>query len=166
MRPSHPLLIAGLALPLTLAGCGRSEADHAGGGGHEGHDHADAAHGHSDGDSDGHDTEHEEHDHGDSASLGPIEVGGATLEISMSGTVHPGEEVHLDIVQTAGSKPVALRFWIGEETGAGSLKSKADTHDSHFHGHVEAPSSLEGASLWIEVEGPDGQRESASVPLP
>jgi hypothetical protein len=72
----------------------------------------------------------------------------------------------VDIVQTAGPTPAAVRLWIGEKSGAGSLKTKASGHDNHFHGRAEVPSQIPaGAALWIEVESASGERTSASLPL-
>lgn len=160
-------LATGLAL--ALPGCGESSSpdasshsaddghDH-GEEGHEGHDHGPGEH-------DDHDHEHDGHDHGEERSLGTVDVGGSTLEVSISGDLEPGAEIHVDIEHTGGPAPAAIRLWIGDEAGTGALKSKADGHDDHFHGHAEAPTELDGASLWIEVEAADGTRTSSSLPL-
>lgn len=98
-------------------------------------------------------------------SLGTVEIASTVLAVSVSGTIAPSSEVHANFEVASGPVPSAVRFWIGDEAGTGAIKSKADGHDSHFHGHADAPASLEGASLWIEVETQDGQRHTASLPL-
>jgi hypothetical protein len=166
------LALLGVIITLTLAGCSKeaaSSADetstHAANDGHDqDHDHeaSDDDHAHPD-DAD----DHGGHDHGAESALGSVTIGGATLEVTISGAIEPNGEVHVDIVQTAGPTPAAVRLWIGEESGQGSLRTKADGHDNHFHGHTEVPSQTpDGAALWIEVESASGERTSASLPLP
>ncbi|MBT8484480.1 MAG: hypothetical protein KJO43_02805 [Phycisphaerae bacterium] len=167
------LALIGIASALTLAGCDRNPASSGGGnaGAHspdDGHDHD---HEHEAGDhDDAHPGDADEpggHDHGAERGLGSVTIGGATLEVTISGAIEPNGEVHADIVQTGGATPAVVRLWIGEESGAGSLKSKADGHDNHFHGHAEVPSQIPAAAaLWIEVESASGERTSASLPLP
>ncbi|MEO1130289.1 MAG: hypothetical protein AAFX05_11375, partial [Planctomycetota bacterium] len=123
---------------------------------HEGHDHGPGEH-------DDHDQEHDGHDHGEERSLGTINVMGTALEVSISGDVEPGAEIHVDLEHNSGPAPVAIRLWIGDEAGTGALKSKADGHGDHFHGHAEAPSEISNASLWIEIEAADGTRASGSL---
>jgi hypothetical protein len=162
--------VAGTAIALfvSLPGCGESSHsesaethsaddghDHAGEGGeHEGHDHAEGEH-----------DEHDDHDHGEMRSLGSVTIVGTKLAVSVSSDIKPSSEVHLDLEVESGPIPAAVRFWIGDESGTGALKSKADAHDNHFHGHTEAPATLAGASLWIEVETASGERQAAAVPL-
>lgn len=166
------LALLGVILALALTGCNKESASgsnntstHSADDGHD-HDHdheaGDSDHAHP-GDAD----DHGGHDHGAEHALGTVTIGGATLEVTISGAVEPHGEVHADIVQTGGPTPAAVRLWIGEKSGAGSLKSKADGHDNHFHGHAEVPSPIPaGAALWIEVESASGERASGSVPLP
>ena len=162
-------IISAVASTLALSGCGNGSStpetpahtdddghDHQAAG-HEDHDHANEDDEHAD---------HDDHDHGEEVSLGTIEIVGTVLDVSISGQVAPGEEVHIDLVHTAGPLPAAVRLWIGDEAATGSLKSKADGHDNHFHGHAEAPASLQNAALWIEVESASGNRTARSLPLP
>jgi hypothetical protein len=101
-----------------------------------------------------------------SRSLGTVELAGATLEISVSGDIAPNSELHVDVIQTAGPTLDAIRLWVGEKSGVGSLKSKADAHDRHFHGHVEAPLTLSmDSALWIEAQDAAGERSLSSVSL-
>lgn len=175
------LALFGVATTVALAGCSdktpaasNGTATHSANDGHD-HDHeAGDDHAHP-GDTDDHaghdhaagDDDHGGHDHGAEHALGAVTIGGATLEVTISGAIEPNGEVHADIVQTGGPTPAAVRLWIGEKSGAGSLKSKADGHDNHFHGHAEVPSPVPaGAALWIEVESASGVRTSGSLPLP
>lgn len=121
---------------------------------------------------DGHDHEHEEdtsgspdHDQSKKTPLGSIEIGGTTFSVFIS-EINPESVVNVDLEVEAGPAPTAIRFWIGDKAGTGSLKSKASAHDSHFHGETEAPTDLSGASLWIEAESADGKRHAESVSLP
>lgn len=127
---------------------------------HDDHDGDDHAHG------DGHDG-HDDHMHGESISLGTLTIEGVGLEVSVSGDMDPGEEVHVDIAVVSGDVPTSVRLWIGDAAGTGALKSKADGHDDHFHGHAEMPSEMEeGSQLWIEIETATGERYTGSVALP
>ena len=127
-----------------------------------GHDHGDSSHSHS---------QIQEGPQNDAHSggfrlLGSVEIAGATLEISVSGDIAPNSELHVDVIQTAGPTLDAIRLWVGEKSGVGSLKSKADAHGRHFHGHVEAPLTLSmDSALWIEAQDADGERSSSSVSL-
>lgn len=153
------------ALLISLPGCGESSEsnsaethtaddghDHAGDGDdHEGHDHAEG--------------EHDDHNHGQMRSLGSVTIAGTTLAVSVSGNIAPSSVMNLDLEVESGSIPATVRFWIGDEAGMGALKAKADAHDNHFHGQTESPSTLAGASLWIEIETASGERQTAAVSL-
>lgn len=153
------------AILILLPGCGESSesnsaethtAD-------DGHDHAGDGHDHG-----GHDHgegEHDDHTHGDMRSLGSVTIAGITLAVSVSGNIAPSSVMHLDLEVESGPIPAAVRFWIGDEAGMGALKSKADAHDNHFHGQTESPSTMDGASLWIEIESVNGNRTVGSMPL-
>ena len=159
---------ATVALSISLPGCGESSEsksaethtaddghDHAGDGDdHEGHDHAEGEH-----------DEHDDHDHGEMRSLGSVTIAGTKLAVSVSSDIRPSSEVHLDLEVESGPIPATVRFWIGDEAGTGALKSKADAHDDHFHGQTESPSTMDGASLWIEIESVNGNRTVGSMPL-
>ena len=154
-----------VALSISLPGCGESSEsksaethtaddghDHAGDGDdHEGHDHAEG--------------EHDDHDHGEMRSLGSVTIAGTKLAVSVSSDIRPSSEVHLDLEVESGPIPATVRFWIGDEAGTGALKSKADAHNDHFHGQTESPSTMDGASLWIEIESVNGNRTVGSMPL-
>jgi hypothetical protein len=162
------LSAAALAMSLSLPGCGDSPSspsgeahsandghDHStGSDSHDGHDHADGEH-----------DEHDDHGHGDMRSLGSVTIGGTTMAVSVSSGIGPDTQVHLDLEVESGPIPAAVRFWIGDEAATGAPKARADAHGDHFHAHAEAPSNLEGAALWIEVETDDGTRTAVSLPL-
>lgn len=129
--------------------------DHPGEGGrHEGHDHAEEAHDKPDG-----------FDHGQMRSSGTVTIAGTTLDVAVVGEIKPSSPVEIELEVTAGPVPSAVRVWVGDQAGTGALKSKADGHGDHFHAQTEAPATLAGASLWIEIEAADGERRSASIPL-
>jgi hypothetical protein len=179
---SNLIGIAAIAIAtcaLVLGGCGNNDgsADESDGRGeaamvddrdHDHEEHAD----HDEHDQDGemHDEHaHEEnmHDHmheGEPRELGAVTVGGAELQVTLIGDVEPNREIHVDIIQTGGEKPAAVRLWVGDASGRGSLKSKADGHDNHFHGHAEVPATVdESTELWIEVETTAGERMAKSL---
>ncbi len=180
---SRLLTLLSLIAFLTLTGCNGDSADsgssgnteHAAGDGHD-HDHDGDDHDHEGEDHDDHDhgdhddhdhDDHDDHDHGDAHELGSVTIDGAEFKVSISGEIEPNAETHIDLVQTGGPKPAAVRLWIGIESGSGSLKSKADGHDNHFHGHAEVPAQIPAnAALWIEVESASGNRTARSVALP
>lgn len=124
----------------------------------DGHDHADdlEGHAHSDDESEsggGHD------DHGTPIALGSSTIGGWTVRASREeGEFRAGGEAAIDVWVTGGSdKIVAVRFWIGVEDGAGSIKARADIEDpaepDRWHTHAEIPSPLlAGSKLWVELE--------------
>ena len=183
---SRLLTLLSLIAFLTLTGCNGDSADsgssgnteHAAGDGHdhdhdgddhdhEGEDHDDHDHGDDDDHDHGDHDDHDDHDHGDAHELGSVTIDGAEFKVSISGEIEPNAETHIDLVQTGGPKPAAVRLWIGIESGSGSLKSKADGHDNHFHGHAEVPAQIPAnAALWIEVESASGNRTARSVALP
>ncbi|MBZ0173145.1 MAG: hypothetical protein K8E66_12240, partial [Phycisphaerales bacterium] len=110
--------------------------------------------------------EPEGHDHGEPRPLGPIEIAGTTLIVTLSGHVEPNAEIHIEIEHAAGPKPVAVRFWIGGESGVSSVKCKADGQDNHYHGHAEAPGEIdEECGVWIEIETASGERVAGRAPL-
>lgn len=172
------LSIAGISLGLTLAGCTNEDHDDAttpavdadtGDDGRDGTDRAD----HPQTDTD-HPTASPLPDSGarsdahagDSHTLGTVTIAGATLDVSMTGAIAPKADMHFDIVQTSGPTLATLRLWIGEEAAIGSLKSKSDAHDKHFHAHVKAPNTLSMDSrLWLEAQDASGTRQRASLPL-
>ncbi len=175
---SFSALVLGMSVTLLTPGCGESsesdmdkeqsanghDHDH-GENGHEDHAHdesEDAANGddHNEANHDG-----DEHGHGEMRSLGSVEIAGATFDVSVSASIEPASDISVEFAHTAGTKPAALRFWVGDEAATGVMKSKADGHESHYHGHTEAPASMDGASLWIEFENANGERTVQSIAI-
>lgn len=80
--------------------------------------------------------------------VGPLEKT-ATFEIYVKGA----------------AEPKAVRAWIGEESGKGSVKAKAIKTPKYYDADVEVPGGAGNASLWIEIDGQSG-REKGALPLP
>lgn len=114
----------------------------------------------------------EEHDHDHGAEekgtpMGTITAAGTKIAIEIHGTISPGEEVHLDLKALSGPDPENVRGWIGLESGAGAMKSKAEITSGGYHLHAEAPAEITAEmKLWIEVEPAEGDREVQGVALP
>ena len=90
--------------------------------------------------------------------IGQTSQGGLKLVATQDAPVKPGGEGAFDVVITGG-KPKAVRFWVGAESGEGSVKAKAEEETpDHWHTHVEVPDALPaGSKLWVEVEPQTGQ---------
>lgn len=121
----------------------------------------------------GHD-DHDGHDHHDGAvvELGSTTIGPYTVRASRDeGELKPGGEAAIDVwVSGDGPKVAAVRFWIGTQDGAGSLKAKADIEDpkepSRWHTHAEVPEPLPaGSELWVEIEDDSGAKSAGSFSL-
>lgn len=134
-------------------------------------DHADHDHDHADHDHADHDHDHDEaamtddHGHGETVQLGSVEFGGFTARASRDGEVAAGGELPVD-VWIDGNGPIdAVRFWVGTESAAGSIKGRAEIEIDQWHTHVAVPAVMpEDARLWIEVQSGD-ERVLGSVPL-
>lgn len=154
------LLSAVLTGSLALSGCGRKD-DHANTDTHAGHDHGE--HGHTHDEQGGH-TDHA--DHGAERSLGSVEIAGSTFAIKTDSDLEPGASLHLHIDRAGGPVPAAVRLWVGEESGTGSVKSKADESDGGYHAEAEVPDTVdENTALWIEVETESGEKVLGRVQL-
>ncbi|MSR41472.1 MAG: hypothetical protein EXS10_06175 [Phycisphaerales bacterium] len=92
-------------------------------------------------------------DHGATTVLGEQTSGGFTVRASRDGVVIEGAEAAIDVWITGGTTKVSsVRFWIGEESGAGSVKAKAELEADNWHTHAEVPKPLAaGSKLWIEI---------------
>ena len=148
---------------LSMTGCGdstptKSAATASAKDDHAGHDHAaDETHA----------EPAAEDDHGATTTLGEQAAGGFTLKASRDGDLVAGKEAPIDIdVQGAGNV-AAVRFWIGAEDGAGSMKAKAELeHTTKWHTHAEVPNPLPaGAKLWVEIEAEGGAKYVVSFDL-
>ena len=82
-----------------------------------------------------------------------------------------GGDAPIDVWLTGGdiSKVTAVRFWIGTESGAESVKARAEieipSEPNHWHTHAEVPSPIPAESrLWVEIEA-EGQKMVGSFEL-
>ncbi len=173
------IIVSSLGGVLSITGCKSESApqdssahsahDHAD---DDTHDHADDTHDHADddghahGDDDAHDhADDDTQDDGHAATrpLGTVVIAGTTLEVSAGGEIEPKAELNVNIKHIDGPVPVEIRFWIGNEAGDGSMKSKTDPSG---HGHGEVPATVNAdTALWIEIETSSGERVRSSVPL-
>lgn len=185
-RSKLDLIAAGTCIVagISLAACGDGSAGSGGAGGtaqsapapakapaSEAHDHAhgDHDHSHKEGDAHHHDGEHggEGHSHGPTVQLGEQSLGALTVKASRDGDVTPGGELPVDISITGGTARVnSVRFWVGIESGKGSVKAKAALETDNWHNHAEVPSPLpDGSMLWISIELSDGTKSLVSFDL-
>lgn len=112
--------------------------------------------------------DHDDHDHaseshgGTVIALGVATVGPFSATATRDGgPIVAGKDAAVDVTisPSAGSdaKPLAVRFWIGVEDAAGSVKARAEIEDptepNRWHCHVEIPDPIPAeAKLWVEVE--------------
>ncbi|MDB5294071.1 MAG: hypothetical protein JWO31_54 [Phycisphaerales bacterium] len=101
--------------------------------------------------------------HADAKPLGEKTQGGLTFSAVQDEPVKAGGEGAFDLKVTgypAGGKPTAVRFWVGTEAGAESVKAKAaEVSADNWHTHLEVPSPMPaGAKFWAEVEAPAGKQ--------
>ena len=98
--------------------------------------------------------------------IGEMTNSGLKLVATMDEPVKPGGEGAFDVVITGG-KPKAVRFWVGTETGEGSVKAKAEEETpDNWHTHAEVPAPLPpGSKFWVEVEPPTGEPFKSSFDL-
>jgi hypothetical protein len=119
------------------------------------------------------DDDHAHHDHGDMIELGTETFGGFTVRATRDeGELVVGGDAAIDIWIMDGNLPrvAAVRFWIGLEDAAGSVKARAHIEDpatpNHFHAHAEIPDPMpEGCKLWVEIELEGRERYVGSFSL-
>lgn len=98
-----------------------------------------------------------DHDHGaahagERHDLGNKEIGGVTVQVTQIGDVKGGAEVPFEIV-VSGAQPQAVRAWLGNEAGEGSVRVKAALRGNFLDADIEVPENLpEGSQLWVEIE--------------
>ena len=93
-------------------------------------------------------------------------VAGNTFRVLVKGSIAPSAVLDVSIVQTSGTPAAAIRVWMGEASGVGSVKTKSHSHGASSHVHAQAPAKLPANSeLWIEVQNADGTSGSGSVEL-
>jgi hypothetical protein len=105
---------------------------------------------------------------GDSAhpnqfSIGETAANGMKFKALQDEPLTPGGEGAFDLQVSgypAGGKPKAVRFWVGVESGDGSVKARADEEKPDtWHTHVDVPKPIPaGSKLWVEVEPATGEK--------
>lgn len=97
--------------------------------------------------------------HGAAVELGTAMIGDWSVRAARdAGAISPGGDAPIDVWLTGGtSKVAAVRFWIGIESAAGSVKARADIENpaqpNHWHTHAEIPNPLPvDARLWVELD--------------
>ena len=107
------------------------------------------------------------HSHGNQPIISmSLSLVGVTLDINAQGTLRPNAEYHIEIALVAGTPGAVVRLWIGDESGVGSMKSKADGHGDHYHAHAIVPKEInEKTALWIEVQSVTGDRATGKIAL-
>ena len=95
-----------------------------------------------------------------------LAIAGNTFRVLVKGSLTPNAVLDVSIVQSTGTPAAAIRVWIGDESGVGSLKIKVHSHGTSSHAHAKAPAKLpENSALWIEVQNVDGTSGSGSIQL-
>ena len=104
--------------------------------------------------------------HPNAVDIGETTVGGLRLKARQDEPVKPGGEGAFDLIVTGG-KPKAVRFWVGVESGEGSVKAKAEEESTdNWHTHVEVPDPLPpGSKFWVEIEPQQGQKQTAGFEM-
>jgi hypothetical protein len=154
------LIVLAASTSLAIQGCEKKQAPAA--------PKASGTHTHSDG------TTHTDPEPGHSAAppipLGQTTSNGFTIVATRdAGNITPGGEAPIDVTVT-GAKVTAVRFWVGTEDAAGSVKARADIENKaepdRWHTHAEVPDPLPvGSKLWVEIESDGGQVTTVSFDL-
>ena len=93
-----------------------------------------------------------------------ITVAGNTFNVTVKGSITPNAVLDVSIVQSSGPAAAAIRVWVGDASGVGSMKIKVHSHGASSHAHAKAPAKLPANSaLWIEVQNADGTSGSGSI---
>jgi hypothetical protein len=149
-----------LALAAALAvGC-KDEKKH---NDHDGHDHSKDKKPVADGGK-------KDGDHANAITLGETTVAGLKIKALQDEPVKAGGEGAFDLQITgypAGQKPKAVRFWVGTESGEGSVKAKAEEEKpDNWHTHAEVPNPIPaGAKFWAEIEPATGAKFNVSFDM-
>ena len=106
-------------------------------------------------------------EHVNQTVLGETEAKGLKFKALQDAPAKPGGEGAFDLIVTgypAGGKPKAVRFWVGTESGAESVKAKADEEKpDNWHVHAEVPDPLPpGSKFWAEIEPASGEKFKVS----
>ena len=90
-----------------------------------------------------------------------ISLVGNTYRVTVRGSIASNAILDVSIIQISGTPTAAIRVWVGDESGVGSIKTRVHSHGARSHARPQAPSSLpENSALWIEVQLADGTSET------
>lgn len=114
----------------------------------------------------GHDHDHDHgHSHdGERYELGSLTIGASEVAVIQVGELTSGGSVVFEMQATGGEDAIsAIRIWVGNEAGEGSIKQKAGADGGgHYHAHVELDETWpEDSQVWIEIETADGSERGA-----
>lgn len=95
-----------------------------------------------------------------------ISVAGNSYRVTVKGSIAPNAILDVSIIQVGGTLATAIRVWVGEVSGVGSVKTRVHSHGERSHARPQSPATLpENSALWIEVQRTNGATESVSVHL-
>jgi hypothetical protein len=112
--------------------------------------------------------------HGAVIELGSTQIGAFSVKASRDeGHIAAGGDAPIDVWLTPSAeaaKVVAVRFWIGTEKAAESVKAKAEIENpaepNRWHTHAEVPNPIPaGSKLWVEIEIEGQGKQSGSFDL-
>ena len=110
------------------------------------------------------DNSHENVSTGTSEVSKTLTIAGNTFNVLVKGSITPNAVLDVSIVQSSGAPAAAIRVWVGDESGVGSLKVRVHSHGASSHAHAKAPAKLpQNSALWIEVQNTDGTSGSGSI---
>jgi hypothetical protein len=100
----------------------------------------------------------------DQPYVNTVTLAGITLQVTVRGAIAPNSKLDINLVQTTGGHAAAIRLWVGDESGIGSLKTKTHSHGAESHAEIRSPATLPANSaVWIEVQTPSGEKESRII---
>jgi len=99
--------------------------------------------------------------------LGTQSAGGFEVSAAHAGALTPGSGAEFDITLKGEGKPKSVRFWIGVESGEGSVKGRPEAEKNGvYHGHAEVPDPMPaGSKFWVEIEPATGPSTKAAFEL-
>jgi len=110
------------------------------------------------------DTSSEQSNESTNETSSSVTIGGIPFRVRVIGTIAPNAALDVSIAQAGGTRPVAIRVWVGDESGVGSIKTKTHSHGSTYHAHATAPATIPAdCAIWIEVQTPSGAKESGKI---
>ncbi len=99
---------------------------------------------------------------GDQTQLEPIVLAPYTVKALHIGEVTKG---HFNLYVEGGDM-AAIRAWVGDESAAQVMVTKAEFEVDHHCAHIEVPQPLPAtARLWVEIETSEGTRLKGSTEI-